>query len=201
MTWIARFFNLFRQKRLNEELDEELASHLEEAVERGRSIEEARRVFGTPSQHRERSRDVRLLPWLDAVAADVRFGWRHLNAHRAVTVAAVLSLALGIGAATVAFRLVDAVLLRPLPIDRPEGVFYLAGTFIDRDGRPDYRDDYDYPTFRRYRAAVAGRAELMVVGMTPRQEATFGGKTEAENFYRQYVSGNVFGGGAPAYAE
>jgi hypothetical protein len=50
---------------------------------------------------------------------------------------------------------VDAFLLRTLPIAQPERFFCLANTFIDRDGRPDYRDNFDYPTFRRYREAVA----------------------------------------------
>jgi predicted permease len=193
MSWSRRFANLFRQRRLNDELDEELASHIEEAVERGRSAAEARRALGIALNHREASRDIKLLPSLDALARDIVFGWRQLNKHRAVSAAAILSLALGIGSTTVSFRLVDAVLLRTLPIDHPERVFFLANTFIDRDGRPELRDDFDYPSFRRYRDAVAGRADLMVVGMTPRQEGTFGPANEPENFYRQYISGNVFG--------
>src|ERR1700681_4095093 len=88
------------------------------------------------------SRDIKL-PWLDALASDLGFGWRQLNKHRAVSAAAILSLALATGATTASFRLVDAVLLRTLPIAQPERVFFLANTFIDRDGRPDYRDDFD----------------------------------------------------------
>src|SRR6185437_5239693 len=105
MSWVRRFTNLFRQGRLNEELDEELASHMEEAIERGRSAEEARRAFGGALRHRERSRDIKLLPWLDALAADVVFGWRQLKKQRAASSAAILSLALAIGATTAAFRL------------------------------------------------------------------------------------------------
>src|SRR5205807_5667741 len=115
--------------RLNDEIAEELASHMEEAAERGRSPQEARRAFGTPLHHREQSRDVQLLPWLDALASDVVFGWRQLNKHRAVSVAAILSLALAIGATTAAFRLVDAVLLRTLPVAEPERLFFLANHF------------------------------------------------------------------------
>jgi predicted permease len=197
MSWTRRFTNLFRQGRLNRELQEELASHVEEAMERGRSAAEARQAFGTALHHREQSRDIKLLPWLDALASDIVFGWRQLNKHRAVSAAAILSLALATGATTASFRLVDAVLLRTLPIAQPERVFYLANTLIDRDGRPDYRDDFDYPTFRHYRETVADRADVMVVGMTARQDAAFGSlggsPDETEKFYRQYISGNMFG--------
>ena len=194
MSWMRRFSNLFRQGRLHDEIEEELASHLEEAMELGRSAAEARKAFGGMLRHREQSRDLKLLPWLDALASDVVFGWRQLNKHRAVSAAAILSLALAIGATTAAFRLVDAVLLRTLPVAQPERLFYLAISLIDfRDGRPDYRDDFDYPTFRKYRQTVAGVADLMVVGMSAPQDVTVGSGDQAQKVYRQFVSGNVFG--------
>ncbi|HYW46717.1 MAG TPA: ADOP family duplicated permease [Bryobacteraceae bacterium] len=194
MSWMTRFANLFRQRRLDAELEEELASHVEEAIGRGRSAAEARHALGAALHYREQSRDIKLLPRLDALASDIVFGWRQINKHRAVSAAAILSLALATGATTAAFRLVDAVLLRTLPIAQPERLFYLGNTMIDpRDGHPDHRDDFDYPTFRRYRETLAGRADLMVVGYSSRQDATFGSSGETEKFYRQYVSGNMFG--------
>jgi hypothetical protein len=151
MLWWRRLTNLFRRGRLNDEIAEELAAHMEEAIERGRSPQEARRAFGRPIQHREHSRDLQLLPWLDALAWDLVFGWRQLNKHRAVSAAAILSLAVAIGATTSAFRLVDAVLLRQLPVAQAERLVYLATSQIDpHDGRPGYMDDFDYPTFREY---------------------------------------------------
>ena len=140
MSWMTRCRNVFRRAQLNDELDEELASHIEEATERGRSPEEARRAFGAPLRYREQMRDIRLLPWLGAFASDVVFGWRQLNKHRAASAVAILSLALAIGAATAAFRLVDAVLLRTLPVAEPERLFFLVTTFVDSDNQPDYRD-------------------------------------------------------------
>ncbi len=194
MSWITRFTNSFRQTRMNDEIDEEMASHIEEAMERGRSAEEARRAFGGQLRHRERSRDARLLPWLDALASDIAFGWRQIRKHRAVSAAAILSLALGLGATIAAFQLIDAVLLRPLPVASPERLFYLAVNEIDaRDGRPTYRDDFDYPTVRRYRELLRDRADLMVVGMSAPQEAIFGAGDQMERVYRQYLSGNVCG--------
>src|SRR5271157_108369 len=110
MSWMNRFANLFRRGKLEREIEEELASHVEEAVERGRSATEARRALGPALHYREQSRDIKLLPWLDSVASDAVFGWRQLKRHRAASGAAVLSLSLAIGATTAAFRLVDAVL-------------------------------------------------------------------------------------------
>src|SRR5438477_5076780 len=141
MSWVSRFTNLFRQERLNDDIEEELASHIEEAVERGRSAEEARRAFGGALRYREQSRDLKLLPWLDALASDAVFGWRQLNKRRAASLAAILSLALAIGATTAVFRLVDTMLLRTLPVAEPQRLSYVATSVIDREGRPDYRDD------------------------------------------------------------
>ena len=193
MSWTTRFARLFRQQRLNSELDEELASHIEEAIDQGQSAADARRALGAQLRYREQSRDLKLIPWLDAVASDVVFGWRQIRKHRLVSAAAILSLALAIGAITTSFRLVDAVLLRPLPIAHPERVFFLSNTFLDRDGRPDYRDDFDYPTYRQYRDAISDRADLMVVGVSAPQEITIGSAVDSEKVYGQYVSGNVFG--------
>src|SRR4051812_20044059 len=126
MSWFTRVGNVFRQGRVDREIEEELAAHLEDAVEQGRSADEARRALGSPLRFREQSRDIKLLPWLDSVAADIVFGWRQLNKHRPVSAAAILSLALATGAATAAFRLVDAILLRTLPVAEPARLSYLA---------------------------------------------------------------------------
>jgi hypothetical protein len=117
MSLWSRLTNLFRQDRLRREIDEELGSHIEEAIEQGRDPVEARRAFGSALRHREASRDVRLIAWLESLRADTVFGWRQLRKRKATSAAAILSLALAIGACTSAFRLIDAMLLRPLPVD------------------------------------------------------------------------------------
>lgn len=188
----SRIVNVVRGDRLNREIEAELQSHIEEAIEHGRDPDEARRAFGSRLKMREESRDVKLAAWLDSLRSDFVFGWRHLRRHRTASAASILSLALAIGAATAAFRLIDAVLLRPLPVSEPERLYFVATTFFDRDGRPDYRDDFDYPTYRRYRELIADRAEPMVIGsINSRQEVRFEG-AESERLRRQYVSGNVF---------
>src|SRR5215475_7321579 len=110
-----RIGNVFRGERLNRELDEEMTAHLDEAAEHGRDAQEARRAFGSPLRRREESRDSRVVGWLDALRADAIFGWRQIAKNPVVSAAAVLSLALAMGACTAAFRLIDGMLLRPLP--------------------------------------------------------------------------------------
>jgi len=75
MSLWSRLTNVFRSDRLHRELDEELESHIEDAIQQGRNPAEARRAFGSPLLRREESRDVRLIPWLDSLRADTVFGW------------------------------------------------------------------------------------------------------------------------------
>ena len=84
---------------------------------------------------REESRDVRLVPWLDSLRADAVFGWRQLKKKKVTSAAAILSLALAIGACTSAFRLIDALLLRPLPVADPERLYALCREGIGFDGK------------------------------------------------------------------
>ena len=186
-----------QEQRLREELEEHIALLTEDYLKSGLSSSEARRQallkFGSLEATKEAYRDQRGLPALDALVSDVVFGWRQLNKHRTASAAAILSLALAIGATTAAFRLVDAVLLRTLPVAEPERLFFIATTFVDREGRPDYRDAFDYPTFRRYHETVGNRADVMVVGMSLPRDVAFGADDETEKLYRQWVSGNVFG--------
>ena len=71
----------------------------------------------------EQSFDIRVLPWLDSLRADTIFGWRQLRKHKIASAAAILSLGLAIGASISAFRLVDALLLRPMPVAEPERLY------------------------------------------------------------------------------
>ena len=88
MSLWSRLANVFRGNRLSREIDEELASHLEEAVEQGRTAPEARRAFGSPLRQREERRDIRLIAWLDSLRADAIFGWRQLTKRKVTSAAA-----------------------------------------------------------------------------------------------------------------
>ena len=192
MSWWRRIANVTHGDRLSREIDEELRSHLEEAVEQGRDPAEARRALGSALRLREESRDVRLITWLDSLRADAIFGWRQLMKRKVISAAAILSLALGIGACTSAFRLIDALLLRPLPVAAAEQLYALARQGIDPEGKPQIFDGWAYPAFRRMREAAKGQAELIAISYADRTDLTYGSDAEMEKAYRQYVSGWVF---------
>ena len=78
MSLWTRITNVFRGDRLNREIDEELESHVAEATAQGRDPLEARKALGSPLRHRESSRDVRLVNWLESLRSDAVFGWRQL---------------------------------------------------------------------------------------------------------------------------
>src|SRR5216683_5412238 len=114
MSLWTRITNALRPTGLDRDLDEELQSHIEEAIANGRDPQEAGRAFGSQLRHREQSRDAKLLPWLDSLRADAVFGLRQLRKSKITSAAAILSLALGMGLAVAGFRLIDALLWRPL---------------------------------------------------------------------------------------
>src|ERR1700678_1550037 len=126
MSFWSRMANVFLGRSLSREIDEELESHIDEAIGQGRDPAAARRAFGSALRRREESRDIRLVAWLDALRADAVFGWRQLKKNKVTSAAAILSLALGIGACTSAFRLIDALLLRPLPVAEPARLYELS---------------------------------------------------------------------------
>src|SRR5580693_888374 len=148
MSLWSRIANLFRANSLSREIDEELRSHLDEAIDRGRDPAEARRAFGPALQHREESRDIRIIPWLDSLRADAVFGWRQIMKRKATSAAAILSLALAIGSCTSAFRLIDALLLRPLPVANADRLYVVAFEARGADGKSNVYDSCSYPTFR-----------------------------------------------------
>ena len=137
ISWLrALWNNLFRRKQLDRELDDELQAHLElvsaEKVREGASPEEAyrdaRRDAGGVEQVKESVRDVRAGVWLDSLVRDFRYGVRTLAKNPAFTLIAMATLALGIGANTAMFSLLDQVVLRLLPVRDPERVVIVRET-------------------------------------------------------------------------
>jgi predicted permease len=132
----ALWDNLFRRKKLDRDLDEELQAYVElvsaEKMRKGVSPEEAyreaRRDGGGVEQVKENVRDVRAGVWLDSLVRDFRYGVRTLAKNPAFTLIAMATLALGIGANTAMFSLLDQVVLRLLPVRDPERVVIVRET-------------------------------------------------------------------------
>jgi putative ABC transport system permease protein len=192
MSLWTRVRDVFRGDGFNRELDEEFESHIEEAVARGRDADEARRAFGSPLRQREASRAVRVAGWLDGLRADVIFGWRQLKRNQVTSAAAVLSLALAMGACVSAFRLIDALLLRSLPVMNPERLYEISYNGTGLGGKPYSFDSSSYPAFRKMREAAQGEADLIAVSYAARTDLTYASDEEMEKAYRQFVSGWMF---------
>jgi predicted permease len=188
----SRIRNVLRGDRLSREIDEELRSHIAEAIEHGRDPTEARRSFGPMLSQREESRDIRLVAWLDSLRADAVFGWRQLMKRKVTSATAILSLALAIGACTSAFRLIDALLLRPLPVASPEQLYTLGRQGVDVDGSVRTGYMWAYPSFQLMRAAVKGQAKLLAISFSARMDVTYQSDPEMEKATVQYVSGWMF---------
>jgi predicted permease len=192
--WLHRLLGTVRPRRSDADLQEEIRLHMELAAEdaqrRGDPVRSACLHTGGAAHAMDGLRDQRGWPWLQSVFTDMVFASRQLRKHRTTSIAAILSLGLAVGATTAAYRLLDAVFWRALPIAQPEDFFALGWNTTTSRGEPEYRDDFDYPTFRRYRDVVGDRAEIMLVGSASRQDIVI--DVESERAARQYVSGNVF---------
>src|SRR5271157_997351 len=152
----SRLAGLLKKHRLDEELDEELCSHIEmlaeENARRGMTPDEARyaalREFGGVEQAKELYREQRGLPMIETTLQDLYYGVRQLRGNPGFTAVVVLTLALGIGANTAIFSVVNAVFLRPLPYPQSSRLLWIAeanpALKAEIAGGGDYVDWKDY---------------------------------------------------------
>ena len=195
MSFLSRIGNAFGSSRLDRELAEELQFHIdariEELVRAGVPLREAerqaRRRFGNAPALRERSRDAKLVPWLESLVKDARFGARMLAKNRAATAAAIVSLSLALGSSIAAFELIDALILRPLPVYQPKRLVYFT---YNPDGQRE-REIWNYPFYQQLREAVGARAELFTASGQNEWDVAMDGNAIGDARV-QWVSGNMF---------
>jgi predicted permease len=217
--FLSRLLGLFRKRKLEQEMADEMQSHLEMQIEehlrQGMSSEEARylalRKFGGVEQVKETYRDGRSLATVETLLRDLTYGLRMLRRSPGVTAVAILSLALGIGANTALFSVVDAVLLKTLPVENPERLVLfewqagrpyrvngMSGT-SNVDGPPGTRSLslFRSDVFEKLRTAQAAASEsplsdLFAFAPLPELTAKIG--DQAELIDGQAVSGDYYSG-------
>jgi putative ABC transport system permease protein len=191
---LSKLSGLFRKARLEQDLDDDVRAHLEmlteENLRKGMEPEEARyaamRQFGNVTQMKEECRDAWGVRVINELAQDVRYGLRQLRRNPGFTAVAVVTLALGIGANTAIFSVVDAALLRPLPYQDSDRLV-MVWNQLNRLGLnrfpASYADYYDYKAANKVFDDIVAfePAHLDLVG-GDQPERLFGVRTSANLF-------------------
>src|SRR5688572_27948904 len=198
MAWHHRILNIFRSNRISRDIEREVEFHIAERMDHlragGNSEEEARRLarqqFGNETAQRERVRSMDIAEWVESVAGDIRYALRSLRHSPVFAIVTIASLGLGIGANTTIFTLLDAVVLRPLAVDRPAELGYVK---IDSLGRA-YSDStgniyFTNPLWEQVRDRQDAFSAIAAFGETTFDLAEGG---EARRVAGGYVSGDYF---------
>jgi len=191
---LARLAGVFTKNRADDELKEELQSHLEmetaEYLRRGMAPEEARRqallASGGLTQAVEAVRDRRGLPWLESIGTDLRYALRTLRRNHAFTTVVVLTLALGIGANTAIFSVVRGVLLKPLPHRDGSRLIYLRQS---TDGPGGANISFSVPEVTDIRAGAPALGDIAEYSAW---SVTLQGEKDAVKIDAGLVTGNFF---------
>jgi macrolide transport system ATP-binding/permease protein len=202
MSWLRR---LFTGKQMEAELDKELSFHFEsqvaDKVRSGISENEARRAaridFGGSEQIKEACRESRGTLWLESTVQDIRYGLRRLRKSPGFSSIVVLTLALGLGANTAIFALVQSILLRSLPVADPSRLYrigdhanccYFHG-FESNDGDVDL---FSYDVFRQFLQSSPEFEQLAAIQAGGGGYIVRWGSSPAKAMRTEYVSGNYF---------
>lgn len=194
MSLITRIKGMLRRNRLDQDLDEELRAHLEmraaDNVAAGMSSEQARyeaqKRFGNTTLHKEDTREVDIVGWLDEAARDFRHAIRMLLRNPGFTVVAVLTLALGIGANTAIFSVINSVLLHPLPYHDPDN---LVMVWESNSQHPNPHNTVSPPNFLDWQSRNTVFSNMAFI-VDVRNNLT--GNGDPEEVVVQAVSANFF---------
>jgi len=211
MSWLPR---LFSHKRMEIELDKELRFHFESQVadkmRSGISESDARRLtrleFGGIEQIKEDCRESRGTLWLETIVQDVRYGLRQLRKSPGLTLTAVVTLALGIGANTAIFTLVHGVLERSLPVADPSRLYRVGDqdTCCYFDSFEKDNGDFDlfpYDLYLELQQSSSEFEQLAALEAGGSSLAVRSGSSPAKPLRSEFVSGNYFATlGVGAYA-
>jgi hypothetical protein len=168
MSWLKQFFS---RKRLYTDLNDEIAFHLEQRIEelvaegmpREQAEAKARKDFGNVAAVKQTARETWGWKWIEDLFIDLRFGVRMLNKNRVLTLAAVLTLALGICANTAIFTLLYGLVLRSLPASNPGQLVRLG---IPSTAQPDDTDgsQLTYHMYEEFRKEQTSFREVSAWG-------------------------------------
>jgi len=202
----SRLARTFRRRRHDAEIAEELQFHLDMDVADGHTAREARIRLGGVTRTHEQTRDAGIIESLDSALRDLRLGWRQLRRTPGLSAAIVLSLTIGIGANIAIFSLVDAAILRPLPVNDPDSlrlVAWTAGGFppgadnVNGEFRPIAGGRYQGAAipayvFRRLAREQTAFTAMIGFGAETDTVAIAAEQSPAEQVNVQYVSANFF---------
>ncbi len=203
----SRLKRTFRSSRYSADIEEELQFHLDMDVADGRDRREARMRLGSMARIEEETRAMGIIEWLHSALQDARYGVRQLRKTPALMLAVVLSLTIGVGANTAIFSLLDAAILKPLPVKNPdsllivewtnqefpEGVSNINGDFSRISGGWVQASSVGANLYRKLAREQTVFAALMGIA-DPNPVAIAIDASPAEQVSLQYVSGNFFQG-------
>ena len=194
---------LFSRASVEQELDDELRFHIEheaakyerQGMSRDAALRRARVEFGGVEPMKEATRDMRGVERLESIGRDLRYAVRSLLSRPAFALTVIATLALGIGANTAIFTLVDALLLRPLPVAHPEQLVIVsdpAVTSTSNNVGDPVTDYVSYPLYRDVRAGNAVFSDMYASGSSNEIDVLIGDPSTAEQPHAQFVTGNFF---------